>query len=123
MSLLLSLYTAFGLPYEDWRSTAVVISEQGRPGDLVLITPSWSTMAFDYYYLGDVSYQGANIQQARNDEAALDNARRVWLVVNRHPAMAGQTMEIERWFMENGRVLMTYEYPQYLTVYEMAFGD
>ena len=123
MSLLLSLYTAFGLPYEDWRSTAVMISEQGRPGDLILVSPHWSTMAFDYYYEGDVSYQGATIQQVLTDEAALDNARRVWLVVNRHPAIGGQTMEVEGWFLENGRVLMTYEYQQYLTVYEMVFGN
>lgn len=123
VSLLLAAYTAFGLPYEDWRNTTGVISERGRAGDLVFITPSWASMAFDYYYEGEIPYRGMTVEQIPDVGAARGDARRVWLVVNGHPAMGGQTLAVEEWFLENGRVLRTYEYPQYLTVYELAFGD
>jgi hypothetical protein len=120
---LLSLYTAFGPAYEDWRSAVVVVEEHSQPGDLILITPTWSTAAFDYYYEGDLFYTGTNLQHARQNEPALIQAPHVWLVFNRHPALAVLTLETENWFRENGRLIATYEYPQYMTVYEFEFGS
>jgi 4-amino-4-deoxy-L-arabinose transferase-like glycosyltransferase len=95
LSLLLSLYTAFGPAYEDWRSAVVVVEEHSQPGDLILITPTWSTAAFDYYYEGDLFYTGTNLQHARQNEPALIQAPHVWLVFNRHPALAVLTLETE----------------------------
>lgn len=122
LSVLLSAVVVFGSAYEDWRSTAVIISEEGRPGDIVFIAPNWSTNAFDYYYGGDVPYTWTTPEQAREEAASLAEARRVWLVVNRHPSLLVLTARTENWFMENGRLLETYEYPQYLTVYEFEFN-
>jgi 4-amino-4-deoxy-L-arabinose transferase-like glycosyltransferase len=123
LSLLLSFYTAFGPAYEDWRSAVVVVEEHIQPDDLIFISPTWSTMAFDYYYAGDISYTWTNLQHARQNEPALNQARRVWLVVNRHPSLAELTLETENWFSENGRLITTYQYPQYITVYEFEFSS
>jgi uncharacterized membrane protein len=122
LSLVLSTIVVIGPAYEDWRSTAVVVTEQGQPGDVVLIMPTWSTAAFNYYYEGDLLYTWTNFQHARENEIALNQARHIWLVVNRHPSLAELTARTETWFMENGRLIATYEYPQYMTVYEFEFG-
>ncbi|MFZ0546628.1 MAG: glycosyltransferase family 39 protein [Candidatus Promineifilaceae bacterium] len=123
LSFCLSVSVAFGPAYEDWRGTVGVIAEQGQTGDLIVISPPWSTMAFDYYYAGDMLYEAAIIRQEQEDKAALADARRVWLVVNRHPALAEQTVETEMWYLANGRVVGSYAFSQYLTVYEIVFGE
>ena len=122
LSVVLSFFAAFGSSYEDWRSTADIISAQSQPGDLILISPTWSTMAFDYYYDGDLFYSWTNPQHAQENETALNQARHVWLVVNRHPSLLELTARTENWFMQNGRLIETYEYPQFMTVHEFEFN-
>ncbi len=121
LSFVLAFPTAFGSAYEDWRSTVNVVSENGRADDLILLSPGWSKMAFDYYYDGEITYAGTNAQMARRELDSLIEARRVWLVVNRHPSIADQTQRTENWFIQNGVLLNTYQYPQFLTVYELKF--
>jgi 4-amino-4-deoxy-L-arabinose transferase-like glycosyltransferase len=123
LSLVLSLYTVFSPPYEDWRSTVAAISENSQPGDLILLTPAWSKMAFDYYYQGDLLYIGTNANLAQRELNTLVEARHVWLVVNRHPSIAGETEVTENWFAQNGVLINSYTYPQFLNIYEMEFSD
>ena len=121
LTLLLAFFTAFGSPYEDWRSTVGLIAENGRADDLILISPGWSIMSFDYYYDGDIPYDGTNSLLAQQERDSLVAARRVWLVVNRHPSIAGITQQTENWFIQNGTLINTYKFPQFLTIYELEF--
>jgi hypothetical protein len=80
-------------------------------------------MAFDYYYQGDLLYIGTNANLAQRELNTLVEARHVWLVVNRHPSIAGETEVTENWFAQNGVLINSYTYPQFLNIYEMEFSD
>ena len=81
------------------------IAQQGRPGDVVLLLPSYATIAFDYYNHSDIDRVGVQSNSVPQQlQTITQKVRRVWLVS--HTADAGAaTQQAQGWLQKHSRLL------------------
>ncbi len=115
ISLLLGGWTAFGPAHEDWRGAAGYITERAGPAD-ILFLPTTGLVAFEYYNYGATPYAGAYITQLEPE--ALPTDGRIWLVLNRHPALQSASNPLLVWFNEQGQLVEQRSYSRFIEVYE-----
>ncbi len=116
LSCVLAAFMAFGPAYEDWRGAVGLMSQQVQPGDQVLFSPSWSSLAFTYYYQGPADFKKLTL--GRVQEATAPPGSRVWLIINNHPALLEANRPVQGWLEQQGEPEAVYSFPRYLFVLE-----
>jgi hypothetical protein len=82
-SLIASLINVLVIPKEQWQETVDYIGERYKPGDLVVIEPSYMTIPFDYYDHGHTPRLGVNFGDNKSVDEVLCQHPRIWLVLHR----------------------------------------
>ena len=108
----------------EWRAAAAMITEGERPGDKILVAPTFVELPFRYYYRGGAPLLGLQrreeFDRARFDEefARLGGAGRLWLVIAHTEyrdfyldLIGGLTREVEKrvFTKENGITVVLFE--------------
>lgn len=86
LSAIASLVNVVAVPKDDWRAAFTYVRSESRPGDLVLIAPSYDALPFMFYDRGPL----IPVLGVDTAEAALNSPNegtgRTWLVYNEVPA-------------------------------------
>jgi uncharacterized membrane protein len=81
LSLIAALVNVVLIPKDQWREAASFIAEHRQANDLVLLTPPYTTIVFDYYDSGQTPRESVPVTaDAAWIDAALDHNNRVWLI-------------------------------------------
>jgi hypothetical protein len=117
LAIVTSLYTILGSPYQDWRGVVGYIEDNIEPGEHVLLAPSWSNLAFDYYVDGFVNYEGISTEDLKEStNPFLSPGESVWLVLEEHPALLDFTQEVRGWFEGHAAIIQRESFPRFLVV-------
>jgi uncharacterized membrane protein len=93
---------------EDWRDAAYIVEVNARPGDAILIQPSYCQLPFGYYYSGNLAYEHA-------DRLDQDLARvtgqygRIWFIVSlNHSKYYDPDSLVQKWLDTHGTLLQSF---------------
>jgi len=110
--LIIPTLVALGVNYfvnqkEDWRDAAYIVEVNARPGDAILIQPSYCQLPFGYYYSGNLAYEQA-------DRLDQDLARvvgpynRIWFVVSlNHAPYYDPDSLVQKWLDAHSTLLLS----------------
>lgn len=115
LSAVLSLYTFFSSPYEDWRGAFVYLAAQEGPGDQLLIFPPWHEAAHRYYYEGNMP-EIQTWERVRDEgaPAGFTPGTRVWVLLNAFPGNEREVAAIRQWFESRGTLEEERTFPTYI---------
>ncbi|MGB3713341.1 MAG: glycosyltransferase family 39 protein [Candidatus Promineifilaceae bacterium] len=128
LTLAATLVTVASPPYENWRAAIDHVSRRIGTADVIVTSPSWQLAALDYYYDGNHLRFGANdvgelnVHRGQLDGSDAETAvfaplRRVWLLVNSHPAVLPYSQSIRSDLAATGQLVDTVSFANHVTLF------
>jgi uncharacterized membrane protein len=104
LSLIAALINVAVVPKDQWREATTLIAEHRQAHDLVLLTPPYMVVPFDYYDLGRTPREGFPAKaDAAWIDAVLNRSDRVWLIASE--SAPGLQPQAQSWLDAHGTLL------------------
>lgn len=95
---------------ENWRDAAHLVEVNGRPGDTILIHPSYGHLPFGYYYSGNLIYEQVSLGQLDQDLTRLtEQYDRIWFVLStNHSKYHDPDNRVQKWLDTRSILLQSF---------------